>query len=95
MSDLAAFVESWTDRPLLDKTGIQGLYRFETTPWLPMDAMPDPSGPQADMQTVFQMFERLGLRMQAQKGVAEVYVIEHLEKPSPDGHAPDSVNPRR
>ena len=30
MSDLAAFVENWTDRPLLDKTGIQGLYRFET-----------------------------------------------------------------
>ena len=32
MSDLASFVENWTDRPLLDKTGIQGLYRFETGP---------------------------------------------------------------
>ena len=33
MSDLVAFVENWTDRPLLDKTGIQGLYRFETKGW--------------------------------------------------------------
>jgi uncharacterized protein (TIGR03435 family) len=86
MSDLAAFVESWTDRPLLDKTGIQGLYRFETKPWLPMDEMPDPSGPRADLQTVFQMFEGLGLRLEAQKGVADVYVIQHLERPSPDRH---------
>jgi len=81
MSDLATFVESWTDRPILDKTGIQGLYRFETKPWLPMDAMPDPSGPRADLQTVFQMFGGLGLRLEPQKGVADVYVVEHLEKP--------------
>jgi uncharacterized protein (TIGR03435 family) len=28
------------------------------------------------------MFEELGLRMAAQKGVVEVYVIDHIEKPS-------------
>ena len=95
MTDLAAFVESWTDRPLLDKTGIQGLYRFETKPWLAMDATPDPSGPRADVQTVFQMFETLGLRIEPQKGVADLYVIVHLERPSPDGHISDSVNLRR
>jgi len=85
MSDLAAFVTSWTDHPLLDKTGLQGLYRFETNRWLPMDAMPDSSGPLADVQTIFEMFAGLGLRMEKQKGVADVYVIEHLERPSPDG----------
>jgi uncharacterized protein (TIGR03435 family) len=95
MSDLAAFVQSWTDRPILDKTGIQGLYRFETQPWQPMDAMMDPSSPQADKQTVFQMFEGLGLRLETQKGVADVYVIEHLERPSPDRLVADSVNPRK
>ena len=95
MADLAAFVESWTDRPLLDKTGIQGLYRVETKPWLPMDATPPASGPRADLQTVFQMFETLGLRMEPQKGVADVHVIVHLEKPSPDGPIPDAVNLRR
>jgi len=90
MSDLVAFVESWTDRPLLDKTGIKGLYRFETKGWLPMQAMQPPApgakaedgSDMADVPTVFQMFENLGLRMEAQKGIVDVYVIDHIEKPS-------------
>jgi bla regulator protein BlaR1 len=81
MSDLASAVENWTDRPLLDKTGIQGLYRIETKPWLPMDAMAARSDV-PDAPTVFEMFETLGLRMEAQKGVVEVYVVDHIEKPS-------------
>jgi uncharacterized protein (TIGR03435 family) len=36
----------------------------------------------ADRLTVFEMFGQLGLRMEAQKGVVEVYVIDHIEKPS-------------
>jgi uncharacterized protein (TIGR03435 family) len=81
MSDLAAYVENWTDRPLVDKTGVKGLYRFETKGWLPMDAMAARSDV-PDAPTVFEMFESLGLRMEPQKGVVEVYVIDHLEKPS-------------
>ena len=30
MSDLARFVENWTDRPLVDKAGLKGLFRIET-----------------------------------------------------------------
>jgi uncharacterized protein (TIGR03435 family) len=83
ISDLAAYVENWTERPLLDKTGIRGLYRFETKGWLPIDpSMNAGSSEFADRPTVFQMFEELGLRMEAQKGVVEVYVIAHIEKPS-------------
>jgi len=81
MSDLASFVENWTDRPLLDKTGIQGLYRFETGPYLRMDAMAARSDV-LDAPTVFEMFGQVGLRMEPQKGVVEVYVIDHIEKPS-------------
>jgi hypothetical protein len=36
----------------------------------------------ADVPTIFEVFERLGLKMEAQKGVADVYVIGHVEKPS-------------
>ncbi len=83
ISDLAAFVENWTDRPLLDRTGIEGLYRFETKGWLPMDpSVGAGSSDVAERPTVFQMFEDLGLRMEARKGVVEVYVIDHIEKPS-------------
>src|SRR5215471_438453 len=83
ISDLAAYVENWTDRPLLDKTGIKGLYRFETKGWLPMDPSVNAGSSEfADRPTVFQMFAKLGLRMEPQKGVVEVYVIDHIEKPS-------------
>ena len=83
ISDLAAYVENWTDRPLVDKTGIKGLYRFETKGWLPMDpSVGAGSSELADRPTVFQMFAALGLRMEPQKGVVEVYVIDHIEKPS-------------
>ena len=81
MSDLANFVENWTDRPLLDKTGIQGLYSFETGPYLRMDAMPA-GADVPDTPTVFEMLGQLGLRMEPQKGVVEVYVIDHIERPS-------------
>ena len=65
VTDLTAFVGSWTDRPLLDKTGIQGLYRFDQpTGFLPMNMPPpDPTGPLADEPTVSEMFAGLGLRM--------------------------------
>ena len=83
MADLAAWVENWTDRPLLDQTGISGLYRFETRGWLPMSPRVDAgSADLADRPTVFQMFAELGLRIEAQKGVVDVYVIDHIEKPS-------------
>ena len=96
MSDLAAFVESWTDRPLLDKTGIQGLYRFDQAKgFLPMNVLSDPSGPLADALTVSEMFATLGLSMEKQKGAVDVYVIEHMEKPSSGGQISDPVNPDR
>jgi uncharacterized protein (TIGR03435 family) len=78
ISDLAAYVENWTDRPLLDKTGNKGLYRFETKGLQPMSGDAGLSD-FADRPTLSQILEDLGLRMEAQKGVVEVYVIDHIE----------------
>lgn len=90
MADVANFVENWTDRPLLDKTGLKGLCHIETKGWLPMQPGPAPAPgvkaedgtDMADVPTVFQMFERLGLKMESQNDKADTYVIDHLEKPS-------------
>lgn len=90
MSDLATEVENWAGRPLLDKTGIKGLYRIQTRGWLPVQATQAPTaGAKAedgselsDLPTLFQIFEQLGLKMEAQKGQAEVYVVDHVESPS-------------
>lgn len=90
VSDLARAVEAWTDRPLIDQTGIKGLYRIATKGWLPLEAGP-PSTPGAksedgtalvDLPTLFQMFEGLGLKMESQRGKAEIYVIDHIDSPT-------------
>jgi uncharacterized protein (TIGR03435 family) len=86
--DLVSEVENWTDRPLLDKTGISGLYHIETTGWQPMQGAPFAPGARLngvaidDLPTIFEMFEKLGLRMESQRDKVDVYVIDHVEKPS-------------
>lgn len=90
VSDLVNYVQGWTDRPLIDETGIKGLYHIETGPWLPMElgaSSPAPGAKQdgvnvADLPTLFTVFERLGLKMQARKEQLDVYIIEHIEKPT-------------
>lgn len=92
ISDIVSFVENWSDRPVIDKTGIQGLFEVESDGWAPMrprvrppgeeptaedNAMADPTRP-----TLFMIFERLGLKMEAQKAPVDVFVIDQVEKPS-------------
>jgi uncharacterized protein (TIGR03435 family) len=86
ISDLVKFVQNWTDRPLIDETGLQGLYRFQTEPWLPMEL--DPSRTTLDgvettsLPTLFTVFERMGLKMTPQKRRLDSYLITHIEKPT-------------
>jgi uncharacterized protein (TIGR03435 family) len=93
MPDLVQFVEIWTDRPLLDRTGIQGFYDIETdgwTPLLPRPPRPPGAEPSAEdlaladpiRPTLFAVFERLGLKMETQKAPVETFAIDHVERPS-------------
>ena len=88
MPDVVGFVENWTDRPLLDKTGIKGLYRIETPGWQPMQVVPFAPGQKqdgvdmADIPTIFTLFDRLGLKMESTRDKVDVYVIDHIEKPT-------------
>ena len=91
MADLVSYVENWTDRPLLDKTGLRGLYKIETQPFLPMEVAAAPPAPGtkgeagidlADLPTLFQVFEKLGLKMKPGKDKVETYVINDIQKPT-------------
>jgi bla regulator protein blaR1 len=93
MADLVGFVENWTDRPLLDETGIQGLYDIESEGWVPMRPRParDPGTPPSaedlalgdpTTPTLFTIFDRLGLKMEPKKAPVETFVIEHVERPT-------------
>ncbi len=90
LSDVLAYVENWTDRPLVDKTGIQGLFKIDTRGWRDLQPGQEPrpgakaedGSDAADVPTLFTVFEHLGLKLQPQKGTVEVFVIEHVERPS-------------
>jgi uncharacterized protein (TIGR03435 family) len=87
LSQLAQFLSGFADRPILDKTGIGGLFDIKTTPW-----RPDQPGPNfaaeahADpevLPTLFTMLqEQLGLRLVPSKALLEVLVIDSVQKPS-------------
>jgi len=93
MVDLAQFVSNWTDRPVVDKTGLRGLYKVETEGWIPMRAQaPRAPGATASAEvlafadparpTVFQVFAGLGLKLKSKKAEVQIFVIESVEKPS-------------
>jgi len=90
MSDLVSHVEDFTGRPLLDKTGIKGLYRIETKAWLPPGLTQElPPGAKAedgslfaDLPTLFEVFAGLGLKMESKNDAVDVYVVDHIERPS-------------
>ncbi len=85
--DLAQFLASWTDRPIIDKTGMKGLFEVKTTPWKPDNPGPNfAAEAHADpetLPTIFTMIqEQLGLRLQSAKGPIEILVIDHAARPS-------------
>jgi uncharacterized protein (TIGR03435 family) len=80
--DFAKFAQalsSYANRPVLDRTGLQGKYNFTLGPFVGLDN-PNSSGP--SIVTVVQ--EQLGLRLESQKIPILVYVIDHVEKPAPN-----------
>lgn len=97
MDDLAGYIENWTDHPVINRTGLDGLYAMDTEGWTPMRLPPPPVGnvPNAaprpngdgDMSdpirpTLFNVMQKLGLELKQQKGPVDIYIVEHLERPS-------------
>jgi uncharacterized protein (TIGR03435 family) len=87
MSDLVSWMSNWLDRPVVDKTGLDGLFNIQTEAWSPMrqKAMPRQEEAADDAAsappTVFQVFDRLGLKLDSQRGPVEFYVIESVQRP--------------
>lgn len=88
MGRLAAALSRRLRRPVVDKTGLGGVYNI-TLEWTPDETQPspaptDPSPPAADNSgSIFTALqEQLGLRLESQKGPVEILVIDHAERPS-------------
>ncbi len=94
MSQLADGLTNILGRPVIDKTGFTGTFDAHlefsregtapmgaagfSTPGASPVALPDNNGP-----TIFTALqEQLGLKLESQKGPADLLVIDHAEKPS-------------
>jgi uncharacterized protein (TIGR03435 family) len=80
-------LSGFLDRPVIDKTGLDNFYDFQLhyTPELPQGISKDqiPPGTDLDGPTIFTALkEQLGLKLEAQKGPVDIYVIDHAEKPA-------------
>ena len=73
-------------RPVVDQTGLSQSYDFTLTfaPQLPPNISRDSLPP--EMQNLPSIFDavkqQLGLKLEAQRGPIEYYVIENVDKPS-------------
>jgi uncharacterized protein (TIGR03435 family) len=73
-------------RPVIDKTGLDRYYDFTLSfaPELPPD-FPKESLPPGllDRRSIFHALrQQLGLKLEAQKGPVEYYIIDHVERPT-------------
>jgi uncharacterized protein (TIGR03435 family) len=90
IADLALYVENWAQRPVVDKTGIAGLFHIETKPWQPITLGPAPApgakaedgSDAADLPTLFTVFQDLGLKLEPHKGRVDIFRIERLQPPT-------------
>jgi uncharacterized protein (TIGR03435 family) len=76
MAGLADFLAREMDRPVIDKTKLDGDFDLKLE-WSP-EQVSDSSGP--SLFTALQ--EQLGLRLESGKGPVEMIVIDSIEKPS-------------
>jgi uncharacterized protein (TIGR03435 family) len=75
-------------RPVINKTGLDKSYDFTLTfaPELPPNAPRENLPPEIqNLPSIFDALkEQLGLRLEPQKGPIEYYVIDHVDRPSPN-----------
>jgi uncharacterized protein (TIGR03435 family) len=79
------------DRPVVDKSGMTGRYDFTLT-WTPDETqfsslgirVPPPAAEALAPGLFTAIQEQLGLKLEPSRGPVEVFVIDHVEPPTPD-----------
>lgn len=85
MDDLVQHIENWTDLPVVNHTGLNGLFAVESEGWRPMRLPPPPPGSAGgmnfdDLPTIFTVLQKLGLELKQQEASVPVYMVDHIER---------------
>ncbi len=92
MTDLVDNLQGWTDHPVIDNTGVNGLFDIDTEGWVPMRPRPGPppgAEPSAEDRafadparpTLQQVLDKVGLKLESTKGPVQILVIDNIERP--------------
>jgi uncharacterized protein (TIGR03435 family) len=82
MPELGQYLAGQLQRPVVDETGLQGVYDF-TLSWnarLSSGAPPRPDGSDVGLTLTEALEQQLGLKLQAKKAMIEKLVIDSVEK---------------
>ena len=88
MSDLALYLENWTDLPVVDRTAITGLFAMYSEGWQPMNLPPPPPGASgtgtefASLATLSAVLDGFGLQLHREEGKLPFYAVEPLDHPN-------------
>ena len=82
MDEIVEDIHIFTDRPVVDQTGLTGTYdiKFEATPDFRLGTNPDPH----DISILTALPEQTGLKLQSEKDMLDVVVVDHVAAPSPN-----------
>ncbi len=87
MDDLVHYISNWTDLPVVNRTGLSGLFTVNTEGWVPMRLPPPPpnaapaANPFAGLPTIFTVLGKLGLELDRQEDTLPVYTVERIQRP--------------
>jgi uncharacterized protein (TIGR03435 family) len=76
MSQFVSILASQLDRPVVDQTGIKGVFDVK------LDWTPEPTAVNDKPDLFIAVQEQLGLKLEATKSSIEMLVIDHVERPS-------------
>jgi uncharacterized protein (TIGR03435 family) len=89
MQNLANIMTVFARRIVIDRTGIQRHFEIKLPPWTPPDLLGPPPllndepVPDANGASLFSVLEeQLGLRLQSTRASVDVFVVDHLERPT-------------
>ncbi len=77
MPELTYRMSSWLERPVIDRTGLQGSFDFEV-----QDGDQDSNSSIELATSILTSLKGLGLDLKAAKGPVETIVIDNVERPS-------------
>lgn len=92
LSSFAGALTAFTDRFVVDRTGIQGRFDIDLPSWstgapprLQDGGVVQEPQPDANDPSIFTLIqERLGLRLESTRAPIDIYIVDHVERPTPN-----------